>query len=242
MIEYVKAAIKKGIDVFGFSEHAPLLMFDPKYRMRYEDMKLYEAHVKELKEQFSKDITIRLGYECDYLPRYEDPRIELQKVDYFIGSVHFIDEWGFDNPEFIKEYKNHDIDTIWQKYFDLIHAMAKSGKYDIVGHLDLIKVFKFLPKNDIRSIAHDALVAIKRANMTIEINGAGWRKPIDEAYPSQKLLSLAYEMDIPITFASDAHAIEHVGIYKEQSIKLARDIGYTQCADYEARDRKLVKI
>ena len=31
--------------------------------------------------------------------------------------------------------------------------MAKTGLFDIVGHFDLIKVFKFLPKKDIRLIA-----------------------------------------------------------------------------------------
>ncbi len=35
--------------------------------------------------------------------------------------------------------------------------MADSGLFNIVGHLDLIKIFKFMPKRDIRLIANDAL-------------------------------------------------------------------------------------
>jgi histidinol-phosphatase (PHP family) len=56
------------------------------------------------------------------------------------------DMWGFDNPEFIGVYKSKDIDTIWAEYFDAISAMAKTQLFDIVGHLDLIKVFKFFQK------------------------------------------------------------------------------------------------
>ena len=63
--------------------------------------------------------------------------------------------WGFDNPEFIGVYKSKDIDTIWIEYFDAIKAMAKTGLFDIVGHFDLIKVFKFLPQKDIRIIANN---------------------------------------------------------------------------------------
>ena len=54
--------------------------------------------------------------------------------------------WGFDNPEFIGVYESKDIDTIWEEYFDTIKSMAKLDFFDIVGHLDLIKVFKFYQK------------------------------------------------------------------------------------------------
>ncbi len=76
--------------------------------------------------------------------------------------------------------------------------MADSGLFNIVGHLDLIKIFKFMPKRDIRLIAKDALMAIKKSNMALELNSAGYRKPIEEPYPSRELLEVAYELDIPI--------------------------------------------
>ena len=85
--------------------------------------------------------------------------------------------------------------------------MAKTGLFDIVGHLDLIKVFKFLPKKDIRLIAKETLHEIKKANLVLEINSAGIRKPIAETYPSIQLLEMAYEMGIDITFGSDAHSV-----------------------------------
>jgi len=238
--EYIQRAIELGVDIYGFSEHAPM-NFDPYYRLSFEDMNIYEEEVLKAKKIYQNDIQILLGYEVDYLKGYIDDRVIYNKqVDYLIGSVHFLDKWGFDNPEFIGEYKNRDIDDIWQEYFDAIEAMAKTGYFDIVGHLDLIKVFKYLPKKDIRLIAKNALSAIKEANMVIELNGAGLRKPIKELYPSQNLLEVAYELNIPITFSSDAHAIEQIGFGYSQAIEIAKRVGYTKAVTFEQRERELV--
>lgn len=237
--EYVEAAIIKGIKYFGFSDHAPM-NFDPTYRMSFDEMKLYEKMVNDAKGKYKDKIEILLSYEVDYLKNHMDDRVLNADVDYLIGSVHFIDEWGFDNPEFIGRYENEDIDLIWQKYFDAIEAMANSKKFDIAGHLDLIKVFKFMPKKDIRLIAQNALKAIKNADMVLEINMSGLRKPIEETYPSKELLQEAFALDIPITFGSDAHKPEQVGLFDEVVVNLAREIGYTKCAIFKKRERSFI--
>lgn len=241
--EYIKRAIELGIDIYGFSDHAPM-NFDPKYRMKLSQKKGYEEDILRLKEKYKSEIEILLAYEVDYLDGYILDEVINSKVDYLIGSVHFIknknDMWGFDNPEFIGVYKSKDIDSIWKKYFDAIESMAKTNLFDIAGHLDLIKVFKFLPKQDVRILAKDALQAIKKSNMTLEINPAGLRKPIGETYPSKELLELAFEMGINITFGSDAHAVDQVGFKYDEATSLAKDIGYTKCMTFSNRDSKLV--
>lgn len=239
--EYIQKAIELGIDIYGFSEHAPM-DFDEGYRLRFEDMQKYENLVLDAKEKYKNKIDILLGYEVDFLPRHIDERVLSRKVDYMIGSVHFINEWGFDNPEFIGGYKTRDIDEIWQIYFDAIEEMAKSGLFDIVGHLDLIKIFKFLPKKDIRLISADALKAIKKSNMTIEINAAGFRKPISEPYPSRNLLEVIYELEIPITFASDAHAIDQIGFKYDDIADMAKEIGFSKIMTFKNRDKKLINF
>lgn len=239
--EYIQKAIELGIDIYGFSEHAPM-DFDEGYRLKFEDMQKYENLVLEAKEKYKNDIEILLGYEVDYLPHHMDERVLSRKVDYMIGSVHFINEWGFDNPEFIGGYETRDIDEIWQSYFDAIEDMAKSGLFDVVGHLDLIKIFKFLPNKDIRMISSNALKAIKKSNMTIEINAAGFRKPINEPYPSQNLLEIIYELDIPITFASDAHEIDHIGFKYDEIVKLVKNIGFSKVMIFNQRDKKLINF
>lgn len=239
--EYVEAAIAKGTKIFGFSDHAPM-NFDPEYRMKFEDMQSYEVHVRDAKERYKEKIEILLGYEVDYLPGHMDERVLYADVDYLIGSVHFIDGWGFDNPEFIGQYEHEDIDVIWQKYFDAIEAMAKTKLFDIVGHLDLIKVFKFMPKKDIKSIAKNALLAIKENDMVLEINVAGYRKPVGEAYPSQELLEEAYKLGIDITLSSDAHKPEQVGLHNNKVIAMAKEIGYQECAYFQKRQKRFLPL
>ena len=249
MQDYVEKAIEKKIDVFGFSEHAPM-SFDPKYRMNISEKTFYENEVKNLREKYKNQIEILLAYEVDFMQNNSLMLDEIlnAKVDYLIGSVHFIQEknknkdelWGFDNPEFIGKYKEKNIDDIWTDYFKAIEEMAKSNLFDIVGHFDLIKVFKYLPSKDIRIIAKDALKAIKKSNMVLEINAAGLRKPIAQAYPSKDILELAYEIDIPITFSSDAHSIEQVGFMYDEVTLIAKSIGYHKCTYFKNRDRQIV--
>jgi len=237
--EYIQRAIELGIDIYGFSEHAPM-DFDPEYRLAFEEMEAYTNEILTAKERYKNDIQLLLGYEVDWLRGHMDERVLNADVDYLIGSVHFIDKWGFDNPEFIGGWKEKNIDEIWQAYFEATRAMAKSGKFDIVGHLDLIKVFKFMPTQDTRILAKDALLAIKKSNMVLELNTAGLRKPIGEIYPSRELLEEAYSLDIPITFSSDAHAVEQIGAGYELATTLAKDIGYTKAVTFQGRDKQLI--
>ena len=239
MESYIERAIELGINIYGFSEHAPM-DFDSHYRLQFNEMNDYTTDVLMLKEKYRHKIQILLGYEVDYLKGHINNKVIDAKVDYMIGSVHFLGSWGFDHPDYISEYKKKNIDDIWQEYFDNIEAMAKTGYFDIVGHLDLIKIFNFMPKKDIRLIATPALKAIKHANMVIELNSAGLRKPCREIYPSPLLLEMAYELDIPITFSSDAHAIGQVGFKYDETKQLAQNIGYTKAVTFEQREAKLI--
>ncbi len=239
--EYVQRAIELGIDIYGFSEHA-YMDFDEHYRLGLDEMPHYRDDVLKARDRYKDDIEILLGYEVDYLPGHMDSRVLNADVDFLIGSVHFINKWSFDNPEFIGGWEDKDINDIWQAYFDAIIDMVKSGHFDIVGHLDLIKVFKFMPTKDIRLLAKDALRAIKDSSMVLEINTSGLRKPIGEMYPSVELLQEAYTLDIPITFGSDAHKVEQVGAGLDSAYTMAKSIGYTKAVTFKHRERQLVKI
>jgi len=239
--EYIQTAINVGTQVFGFSDHAPM-EFDPKYRMDFSLMQTYQNAVLEQKRHFQGKIDIKLGYEVDFIPNLIDKRVVDADVDYLIGSVHFLDKWGFDNPEFLSGYKERDIDEIWRIYFDLITQMAQTKLFDIVGHIDLIKVFQFYPKKDILEYATPALEAIKEADMVLELNTAGYRKPCKEPYPSKAILQKAYELDIPITFGSDAHKPDQVGMFSQEIETLAKEIGYKKCAIFTSRQREMVNF
>ena len=238
---YIQKAITLGIDIYGFSEHAAM-DFDEGYRLGFDEMASYQYEILEARERYREQIDIRLGYEVDWLPGHMDTRVLGANVDFLIGSVHFINKWSFDNPEFIGGWKNRNVDEIWQAYFEAIAEMARSGKFDIVGHLDLIKVFKYLPQKDVRLLAKEALRMIKVSGMVLEVNTSGLRKPVQEIYPSKTLLQEAYALDIPITFGSDAHKVAQVGAGLEEAYALAKSIGYTKAVTFRDRQREMVKF
>lgn len=241
MEEYVLKAIENKTKFFGFSDHAPM-KFDEDYRMKFENMAQYKQNVLDLKNKFKNNINILLGYEVDFLPNYMDERVLKAKCDYLIGSVHFLKSWGFDNPEYIDEYKNRDIDEVYKEYFLAIENMAKSGHFDIVGHIDLIKIFNFKPKKDIRILCKNTLKAIKDAGMIVELNLSGYRKPVNELYPSDQILEQMAELDIPITFGSDAHAKDQVGLNADKAIAKAKKFGYNKVVIFKNRDKKFIEF
>jgi len=240
--EFVKKAVEKGIKIYGFSDHAPM-DFDKKYRMGFEDMKSYENEIKRLKEKYKDQIKILLGYEVDFTPKkYLDNRVLNSNVDYLIGSVHFLDNWGFDNPEFIKEWDSRDVEDIYREYFSYVKDLADSNLFQIIGHVDLIKVFGHKPKTSIKDIAKDAIKAIKKANMAVEINTAGLRKPVKEMYPSDELLEMILNEGIDVTLSSDAHSIEQVGFKLEEAVNKLKNLGVDKVVYFENKEKKEVKI
>ncbi|QCT94122.1 histidinol-phosphatase [Caminibacter mediatlanticus TB-2] len=240
--EYIDNAIKKNIVVYGFADHAPM-EFDKKYRMSFEDMPKYEKLIKNLKKEYEDKIKILVGYEVDFTPKkYLDKRVLEANVDYLIGSVHFLDNWGFDNPEFLKEWNKRDVDDVYKEYFSLIEEMANSKLFQIVGHLDLIKVFGYKPKKNIKDLAKNAIKAIKKADMTIEINTAGLRKPVKELYPSDELLEMILEENINLTLSSDAHSPNQVGFASDETINKLKSLGVSELIFYENKQKERIKL
>jgi histidinol-phosphatase (PHP family) len=238
--EYIKKAINKGIKIYGFSDHAPM-KFDEKYRMNFDEMDIYESWLEKAKEKYQDKIKILKGYEVDFTPEV-DERVLERNVDYFIGSVHFLNNWGFDNPEFLSQWQKRDVDNVYKEYFKLVEKMADSKLFDIVGHLDLIKVFNYRPKNDIKKIAKKAIEAIADTKMVVEINTAGIRKKVNELYPSIELLEMIKKANIDITFGSDAHSKSQVGFKIKKSYELVKMIGFKRVAYFENREKRFLKF
>jgi len=212
--------------------------FEDGYRLVLEQQEFYQQNVLLLREKYKDKIEILLGYEVDYIEGdYILDGIVNAPVDYLIGSVHYLDKWGFDNPEFIGEYANRDIDAIWEEYFKAMQNMARSGHFDIVGHFDLMKVFNFLPKKNMKELCFEALKEIKKADMVIELNSSGLRKDAKEQYPSEEILALAYDLQIPITFGSDAHKVEQIGMFYDKITHIAKKIGYKNCISFKKREK-----
>lgn len=229
--QFLDHACRRGIKEIGFSEHdefAGLIDLDVFYNMQ---------------NARRNNINMRLGIEMDYIPGREkeiEKIISQGKYDYVIGSVHFIDGWGFDHPDFQTGFDERDIDEIYERYANILMQMVLSGCFDVVGHIDLVKIWGHRPRKRSSLYYLDpVLQAIKKYNLAVEINSAGLRKNVGELYPEDSLINQMFTYGIPITFGSDAHHPDQIGEGLDQAYQSARRSGYRYLVRFDQR-RKIV--
>lgn len=246
--EYLKKAVRMGIHEVGFSDHLPLYFLPPGntipgYAMEEKELPVYVDTIKRYSGNSS--VRVKLGIEADYVPGYEEKLTSLLSpypFDYVTGSVHFIDGWGFDNPDEVEEYSRREIDRVYEQYFTLVQQAAQTGLFDVMAHPDLIKKFNFRPVRDLRPLYEDTARAFKSAGACVEVNSAGLRYPVGEIYPASKLLEVFFKYGIPVTLGSDAHRPEHVGAGLAEALKLVKNIGYKEIASFNGRRMNFIKI
>jgi histidinol-phosphatase (PHP family) len=160
------------------------------------------------------DIKIRAGLELDNDPETSAAgRAWVEKnwdrLDFVLGSVHYLDraDQMFDTvPAGAEQFAGRDIDEIYADYFRHTREVAATGLIDCLSHLDLIKIHGHRPKTPIVDLVSDTLDFISTRGLAIELSTAGWRKPVNELYPSDEIIRLAIAKGIPFTTASDAHS------------------------------------
>src|SRR5687768_17130768 len=100
--EYIEQALKVGLVEVGFSDHAPLVAYeDPRYTMNRSQLPGYHRMIEDARKKYPK-FTVKLGIEADYIPGFEAKTREIlagYPYDFVIGSIHFIDNWAFDDPD-----------------------------------------------------------------------------------------------------------------------------------------------
>jgi histidinol-phosphatase (PHP family) len=233
--EYVKAAIEEGLAAIGIADHLPLLPEpDPSISMCLADLDGYVEEALDLKRVHSGYVL--LGVEADYRPHtVSDVQslLESHPFDYVIGSVHHLGVWGIDDERQIDGYSGRDIDHIWVEYLELVGDAAESGLFTILGHVDLAKKFGYRPSRALTEELDRLVERIARTGVLVEINTAGFHKPVGEAYPSPEILRRLCEAGVEITFGSDAHRPSEVGRDFDRAVQLARDAGYVRFASLE---------
>lgn len=244
--EYAARAVTVGLTEIGFSDHSPMRQDDfDDWRMRLDQLDQYVEDVRHAQEAFPQ-LTIRLALEVDYLPGHEEWIRELaarHPWDYFIGSVHYVsDSWDIDNPAKLAEWERRDIAEVWGEYFERLRRAAASGLFEIIGHADLPKKFGHRPAGDCAAWYEPFLAAAAQTGTAIELNTAGLRKDCREIYPSPDLLARAARQGVAITFGSDAHAPEEVGLDFADALALARRSGFTQRCRFTQRRREMVSL
>ena len=198
------------------------------------------AEIDKLRDA-NPDLKIRAGIELDNDPETSAAgrawvEENWDRLDFVLGSVHYLDDPNqmFDSvPDGAGQFVGRSIDEIYEDYFRRIREMAASGLVDCLSHLDLIKIHGHRPCGDVRWVVNETLDFIAARNLAIELSTAGWRKPVDELYPSDEIIRLAIEGGIRFTTASDAHSHVQLGENYERLAEKMEHLGISEVCVFE---------
>ncbi len=222
---YAQMAMKKNLFAYGYSSHAPV-NFETDWNIKKSELQNYISDIQKIKTKYEGELEIYLGLEIDYIPgisgrfKYANAPAEL---DYFIGSIHFVDGFNDNTPWNIdtsKELFDKGLQRIFsnnfrsaaERFYDITREMIINENPTILGHMDKIKMFASR-QNDFnenepwyKRAVMNTLKAAQKQGTIVEINTRGYyRYHQPDLYPSLWIIELMKEMNIPMVLSSDAH-------------------------------------
>lgn len=245
--EIVLRYIELGFPWVGITEHAPGISLE----LLYPDQRaagltpefllhrfgLYIAECRRLQEKYRSQIKIFAAIESETYSGYQEFMPYLLKTfqpDYVVGSVHFVDDLGFDYSR--EQYQETaaavgGTDALYRKYFDLQYEMLGFLKPAVVGHFDLIRIFdpdykNRLAKPEIAARIRRNLELIKELELIMDFNLRSLLKGADEPYISRPILAMAREMGIAVVPGDDSHGVANVGLNMERGIAILKEMGF----------------
>lgn len=261
---YVAAALDRGADEVGFTEHlfrcveseAALGRFwetEPQHDLaeqtaafvreeRNLSLERYVAVVVDAKE---RGLPVKLGLEVDFFAETIEAVLDLLEPypwDFLIGSIHWVGGWSIDHEGVDYEFERRGVPEAYEDYFACETQLAASGAVDVLAHADVVKKsghrLSAPPLEAYRRVAQ----AAANSGTAVEVSSAGLRKPVGEMYPAPEFLSIFHDEGVPITLASDAHYPDECAIDRDLVVTAARAAGYTHRLRFRERVGELVPL
>lgn len=216
--QYVETAIRRGLQVLGFSEHVPMPFPDgheSRFRVPRRLLEDYVRCVLDLRAEYKDDIDIRLGFEAEYYPDLFEAMLRMLSpypVDYMLLAQHFND-----SREPIYNPNLQMSREALGKYVDMVVAGMETGKFSCVAHPDL---FYFGgPDRVYRQEMARLCRRARELDVPLEINILGLRT--GRCYPNDLFWPLVKEAGCRAVLGCDAHAPEDVADPEQLRLAMA---------------------
>ncbi len=249
--DYVEAGIAAGLTAIGISDHTPYFGEQeeqkfPGIAMGKSELVHYVDEVLQLKKEYAGKIDVLLGIESDYFPDHAEVYRQILSeypFDYVIGSVHFVGGVSIFNKNRWKGLGEKEHAATKTDYYRLIQESARSGMFQILGHIDAMKgnypAFSDIPATE---VLDETLQVIAECNVAIEINTSGKTKLSGGWYPSDAILERACHFGVDVTFGSDAHKPSRVADELDQVASRLKEIGFTEWVYYKNKQQIRVPL
>lgn len=234
--DYVISAIKNGYEELGFSDHTPWNYdsdFVATMRMKLSQFDDYYASIASLREKYKDQISIKIGLECEYYPKYIPwlrSFIKEKKLDYIIFGNHYYKS----DEDRIYFGTACESEEMMIRYVDEAIAGMKTGLYSYLCHPDLFmrghRVFDDIARRESYRLCETA----KALDIPLEYNlaGAQYNENMHTMqYPHTKFWKIAAEVGNKAIIGVDAHepsALEN-DHFRNQALALFDESGMEVC-------------
>ena len=212
--DYVKAALDAHFDELGFSDHMPWPFahgFVSDCRMVMDELPDYLASIHRLQEKYRGQISIRLGLESEYFPRYRDHLTRLLdngSVEYLILGAHFLDTEEC-NP-YIGPLCRED-DGV-KRYAEAVIRAMDTGLFRCLAHPDVFMIYRMKPEEftpACEEATRDIAKAAAEHHIPMEYNLLGLLSQLEgrapRGYPCDRFWEVAKPVAGDVMIGVDAH-------------------------------------
>ena len=212
--EYVRRAIDGGIEILGFSDHAPFYFvgdYVPASKMGMDEIDSYFDTLLSLKEKYKSYLDIKIGFEIEYYPKLWDRALEKYAqypLDYLILGEHFI---GNESISCVSAFERTTNENVLKSFVDHCINAVNTGKITYVCHPDNIN-FQGDEAIYVREMTR-LINECKRLSVPLEINMLGMRT--GRYYPRDLFWQTAGELGAEAVLGFDSHEPCHVANSRE---------------------------
>jgi histidinol-phosphatase (PHP family) len=256
--DHCRIAVARGLGEICFTTHYDA---DPAYAAQ-EAYALVRGRLRALSERwldsYFEDVAaaraafepagllIRAGLEIDYFAGVEEllaPVVGEYPFDYILGSVHRVDGYQLSTASgsaaWIDRYGPREA---LARYGRRLAGAASAGLFDCLGHLEVYRrslrraaPARPLPADPAEALG-PALQEAARCGVGLEVNTRSARFGAQYQAPRLEVLRLARAEGIQvITFGSDAHSPDGVGVGIEAGMEAAREAGFREFCGFNRR-------
>lgn len=219
--EYVERAIEAGMEILGFSDHAPYPYpegYVADYKMTPSQLEGYVDTVSDLKREYRGQIDIRLGLEAEYFPAMWEKFLRLLEpypIEYLILGQHFLHN-EYDDPIYCAE-ETESGERLHQYCIQCMEGL-ESGRFFYLAHPDLMHYTgdSLVYEREMTALCRYC----KEHDIPLEMNLLGIRR--NRHYPNRHFWRIAAREGNRVIPGSDAHAPDEV--YCPEAVETARSL------------------
>lgn len=249
MRDMAEAAVAAGLSEVCFTDHVDLYPSGGTAHKTHDFSRRAGVYA-ETRAAMAGRLVIRQGIELGEPER--DPAYAAQllsalgELDFIIGSHHQLsDKYGWEDLYFCAAHDEHAAREQITDYLEQVRALARWGKFSVLGHLTL--PLRYMNENNGLSMSFDGFEAEVAEIFRILIeNGCGIECNTNRGHvplPDGKWLKLYRSLGGEIvTVGTDAHSPDYVGCHVREARELLRECGFSHVCTFEKMQPKFLKI